>query len=158
MRKSIWMLLFIAIILGAAFWSAGGYKIKDEAPYYLKDFIGETATVKIGDNEFMVEVARTAKARARGLSGRESLSGERGMLFEFPVKDIYAFTMKDTLIPLDIIWILEEEIVYLVKDAQPDTEEIKPSVEANYVLEVNSGIAARYQWDVGHRVEITFDK
>jgi len=153
-NKGIWILIMLAIIVGVAFWSVGGSRIKDEAPYYLKKIIKETAVVEIKGRVFDVEVAKTPKARTKGLSGREYLASDKGMLFVFPEPGVYPFTMQDTLIVLDIVWILDDKIVFIAGRAQPEQEAINPEVNANYVLEVGSGNAAGLQ--VGDEVGITF--
>src|SRR6186997_532155 len=59
------------------------------------------------------ELAYTDANRARGLMFRESMPSDAGMLFLFPSMDIYNFWMKNTLIPLDILWLNErKEIVF----------------------------------------------
>lgn len=152
------ILLTMAVLLGMIFWFAGGSEVKDIAPYYLKRVVGETATVKIGDYGVKVEVARTVAARRKGLSGRDALAVDKGMLFVFHEPAVYPFTMQNTRILLDIIWILDGTIVYIAHGAQPGEASITPEAEANYVLEVNGGAANSYQWEVGHQVNITFDK
>ena len=144
----------IAIVVGTAFWSVGGSRVKDEAPYYLKKIIKETAVVEIKGQIFETEIAKTQKARAKGLSGREYLAPDKGMLFVFSEPGIYPFTMQDTLIPLDIVWILDDKIVYIARQAQPEQESVDPGVNANYVLEVGSGDVRDCQ--VGDEVKITF--
>lgn len=155
-NKGIWILLVIAVILGAVFWSFGGSRIVDEAPYYLKSIVGETAKVTARDIVFEAEVARTEKARAKGLSGREYIAPDKGMLFIFSEADVYPFTMKNTQISLDIVWILDDEIVYIARSVQPEEESINPGVEANYVFETR-GSRIR-SWQVGDKVDIVFDK
>ena len=158
-RRHPYATLFtIAILLGMVAWFAGGSEVKDIAPYYLKRVVGETATVRIVDYSVKVEVARTVAARRKGLSGRDSLALDKGMLFVFHEPAIYPFTMQNTRIPLDIIWILDGTIVYIAHSAQPGEANITPEAEANYVLEVNGGVANGHRWTVGNTVAITFDK
>ena len=72
------------------------------------------------DNCFNVEIVADYASRARGLMFRENLSENSGMLFIFEQEGIYPFWMKDTLIPLDMIWISEEKkIVFIARDVQP---------------------------------------
>jgi uncharacterized protein len=106
------------------------------------------------NNCFIVEIAKTQKELTRGLMFRGSLQEDRGMLFIFQEDGNYPFWMKNTLIPLDIIWINEEKnIVFINKNTQPCKEEICPSVnpgaEARYVLELNGGIAEKIGLSVG---------
>lgn len=66
------------------------------------------------------EVANSLSERVRGLSGRESLAPNGGMLFIFEKTEKPTFWMKDTLIPLDILWIdSNKEIVQIEKSAEP---------------------------------------
>ncbi|MBU0598070.1 DUF192 domain-containing protein, partial [Patescibacteria group bacterium] len=112
----------------------------------------------IHNSTFNTEVARTQKAREKGLRNRKSLSGDRGMLFVFDQADIYSFTMVDTLIPLDIIWILDNRIVEIKQQAEPGESLITPTSEANYVLEIRGGSAESLDINTGSTVDITFDK
>ena len=84
---------------------------------------------------------------------------DKGMLFIFPLEGIYSFWMKDTLIPLDIIWInTDYEVVYIKENALPcknlfnekaslkktNCEIFIPDKEAKYVLEINSQLSRKY--------------
>ena len=93
-----------------------------------------------------VEVAENVLEQAHGLMFREHMEEERGMLFIFKTENIYPFWMKNTLIPLDMIWMNDKkEIVYIHKGAEPCKTMICPSINpatpARYVLEVNAGVA-----------------
>jgi uncharacterized protein len=68
-------------------------------------------SVLIGTKEITVSIAQTKEEQARGLSGRESLNRDEGMLFLFPKKDRYAFWMPDMNFPIDIIWIDHDHVV-----------------------------------------------
>ncbi len=97
-----------------------------------------TPKVCIEDECYKVEIVTTPKEKTQGLMHKENL--EDGMLFLFPIEAVYTFWMKDTLIPLDIIWINNNEIVYVAKDTTPYSEtSINPNVNAKYVLEINAG-------------------
>ncbi|MFH1768569.1 MAG: DUF192 domain-containing protein, partial [Candidatus Omnitrophota bacterium] len=102
--------------------------------------------VCIRDFCFSVEIAKTTSERARGLMFRERLAKETGMYFLFEEEGYYPFWMKNTLIPLDIVWINKEsEIVVIKKDLRPCREDVCPTIEpdgkAMYVLEINGGMA-----------------
>jgi uncharacterized protein len=109
---------------------------------------------------FAVDIADTPQDRERGLMGVESLGEDEGMLFVFEGDGVYQFWMKDTLIPLDMIWIDKGgRVVYVQKDAQPC--EAEPcavygppagSAQALYVLEVAGGTAERLSLAVGDEV------
>ena len=107
---------------------------------------------------FSVEIAQTAAERERGLMFREELNSEKGMLFIFSQSEKYGFWMKNTLIPLDIIWIDENKtIVYFKKEVLPCKEEkcevYYPDKEALYVLEINAGLTKENNLSVGDKVD-----
>lgn len=90
-----------------------------------------------------VEVARTDAERERGLMKRERLEAGHGMLFVFETEDEHVFWMKDTLVPLDIIFIDGlGTIVGVVARAEPLTTSPRTvGVPSRYVLEVPGGWA-----------------
>jgi hypothetical protein len=91
------------------------------------------------------EVAATREARTRGLMWRTSLAEGTGMLFIFPEEDWLNFWMKNTLIPLDMIFISKERVIVgIVAQAEPKTLSPRgPEAKATYVLEVPGGWAAK---------------
>jgi uncharacterized membrane protein (UPF0127 family) len=91
-----------------------------------------------------VEVARTSAEQQRGLMGRRELGEEAGMLFVFPETERRAFWMKNTLIPLDMLFIDDAGVVAsIVREAEPLTLTPRDSgVPCRYVLEVRGGWAA----------------
>jgi len=101
--------------------------------------------VTIGDQTFDVEVADNPVKRQIGLMWRESMPANQGMLFVFERTAKHSFWMKNTLIPLDLIWISDTGKVVDVKTAYPcppETEtcpSFQPIEPALYVLEVNAG-------------------
>jgi uncharacterized membrane protein (UPF0127 family) len=101
-----------------------------------------------------VELAPDPATREQGLMYRDRMPEGRGMLFFFPVTSEYAFWMKNTLIPLDIIWIAEDRKVVHVKHGVPPCQadpcpSYAPGVTARYVLEVGSGVARGHGVDAG---------
>ena len=97
---------------------------------------------------FYVEVADTPEERSQGLMGREELGKNKGMLFIFEKEGIYPFWMKDTLMPVDIIWIDDNyKVIYVNRNTPPCGEgfcaSLQPSKEARYVLEINGGISRK---------------
>ncbi len=99
-----------------------------------------------------VEVVRTADGLARGLMYRKQLPQLAGMLFIFPTTTIQTFWMKNTYIPLDMIFVDDAtmKVVGVVENAEPMTT-IQRSVdtESRYVVEVNAGFAKRHGIKVG---------
>lgn len=70
-----------------------------------------TKNIKIGSASLSVEIADSPSKWSKGLANRTSLSENSGMMFLFPKKELRVFWMKDTLIPLDIIWIADRHVV-----------------------------------------------
>lgn len=104
--------------------------------------------VCFGSECFTVELALTPEQQAQGLMGRESLDPGSGMLFVFQEEGIYPFWMKNTLIPLDMIWMDSEgKVVYIGRNERPcgplECPGINPGVPARYVLEINEGLAEK---------------
>jgi uncharacterized membrane protein (UPF0127 family) len=90
---------------------------------------------------------------------RSSLSPDRGMLFIFPETDVHSFWMKNTLVPLDIIWIDESlEIVHVERDVPPCKADpcasYPPKRPAKFVLELAAGQASSRGIGEGDRVTI----
>jgi uncharacterized membrane protein (UPF0127 family) len=102
-----------------------------------------------------VEIADTPDARARGLMYRRDLGADAGMLFVFPNESDQHFWMKNTPIPLDMVFVgKQEHIVGIVREAQPfSTTPLRVGVPSLYVLEVNGGFCARHGIDAGDPVE-----
>lgn len=99
----------------------------------------KVVNIEIGKQRYKVEVACTEEDRIRGLQGRESLDKDKGMLFVFDEPDTIDFWMKDTKIPLDIIFINEDMEVISVYQGEPENENIAEEDDVQFVLEVNQG-------------------
>jgi len=104
--------------------------------------------VAVGEATFEVEVVATSETRNRGLSGRESMAPQTGMLFVFEPAIASAFWMKDMLFPLDFVWIGKDcKVVDLTLNAPAPTpgtaDTALPIYEieavAPYTLEINAG-------------------
>ncbi|MCF7908159.1 MAG: DUF192 domain-containing protein [Candidatus Omnitrophica bacterium] len=109
---------------------------------------------------FVVEIAATQEQREQGLMFRKRLDRDRGMLFIFTEEQIHNFWMKNTEIPLDIVWLNKnKEAVFIKENAKPCTLDncsvLSPDKKALYVLEVSAGIVE----DVGLRAgdKLIFD-
>jgi len=101
-----------------------------------------------------VEVVDTDATRMQGLMNRPSLGENAGMLFLFPREEQLAFWMKNTLIPLDMIFIRSDmSILGIVENAEPLTltNRSVPG-DSQYVLEVNGGYAHKHGLSAGGRV------
>jgi uncharacterized protein len=105
-----------------------------------------------------IEIAETEGAITQGLMHRESMDFNRGMLFIFPDNEVRSFWMKNTIIPLDIIYVASDFSIVAVKDhTTPYSMASVPSdgKPAQYVVEVNAGFAAKYGLTVGDKMSFT---
>jgi uncharacterized protein len=104
---------------------------------------------------FRVEVAVTPEEHARGLMYRSQLADDAGMIFVFEEPSIQRFWMKNTLIPLDMVFIgTDRKIVGVVENAAPETEsERMVGAPSQYVLEIGGGLAARLGIHRGETVD-----
>lgn len=107
-----------------------------------------------GSARFGVEVADTPDSRATGLMHRENLPPQRGMLFVFESPGEAAFWMKNTLIPLDMLFFDDSGVlVSLRQNTVPlSTELISGGEQVLAVLEINAGIAGRYGIKTGTEI------
>lgn len=99
-------------------------------------------TIEIGNKVYKVQEARTDEEKEKGLQGIEELPEDEGMLFYFDPPQEVAMWMKNTLIPLDIIFLDEDMEVISVAKGEPNNEDLIIEQDVAYVLEVNqnSGI------------------
>lgn len=117
----------------------------------------QTKCLCIKGNYFYVELAVTPRQRACGLMFREHLDLDSGMLFIYKREGIYPFWMKNTFIPLDIIWInKEKEVVFISRNTPPERSGVCPIInphkKAKYVLELNGGVSDKIGLSVGDRI------
>lgn len=93
--------------------------------------------IRIANKKYKVQVAETDEEKQKGLQGVTSLPEDEGMLFVFEEPDEISFWMKDTKIPLDVIFIDEDLQVISVHQGIPESEEFMTENNVNFVLEVN---------------------
>ena len=111
--------------------------------------------LEIGNNKFEIEIADNAILQARGLSGRESLPENQGMLFIFDGPAIQNFWMAGMKFPLDIIWIHGDKVAGFAENVPPvaGIPKIYPSPEpVDKVLEINAGLVKKLGIKIGDRV------
>jgi hypothetical protein len=103
---------------------------------------------------FQVEVADTPAKRTMGLQYRKELASDRGMIFLFPSEAPQSFWMKNTPIPLDMIFInRERKIVGIVERTVPFSLDSRSvGVPSQFVLEINGGLAKQYGLQAGDTV------
>lgn len=109
------------------------------------------ACIQIEQNCFELEVADTDLSRAKGLSGRDALTANKGMLFIFDEAGNQCFWMKDMRFNLDIIWTdQQKKIIKIEENVSPDTyPDSFCSDNTQYVLEFSQGFAVKYGLKVG---------
>lgn len=120
------------------------------------------AGLKISNTLVNIEIVDNKAKRAKGLSGRDSLATDSGMLFIFEEADRHRFWMKGMRIPLDIVWLKEKRVVELLKNVQPPSEDqldkdlaiYAPKVEIDSVLELNSGFIDERNVKLGDTIEL----
>jgi uncharacterized protein len=119
-------------------------------------------TVYINDKPFQAEIADTPEKHARGLMFRRCLKDGYGMLFVFPDEEVRSFWMKNTLIPLDMIFLNgDKQVVDLFASVPPCRRDPCPSytsaLPARYVLEIAGGLAAKLKLRVGDKIFVAID-
>ena len=103
-----------------------------------------------------VEFAKSDEERALGLMYRSSMDEHQGMWFIFPEEAPRSFYMRNTEIPLDIIYLdKDKKVVSIAKNARPYDETSLPSEKpAMYVLEINGGLSDKWGIEKGDRMEV----
>lgn len=117
--------------------------------------------VTLKGHTFVVEVANDHQSRAMGLMYRESMADDAGMLFIFPQPQPLAFWMKNTLIPLDILYFDQNRKLVSISERTPPCRNTTtrcpnyPSLKpAQYVLEINAGLSEKYGFKPGDELDI----
>ena len=103
---------------------------------------------------FNVEVAKTIEDRRIGLMYRKKLLNNEGMLFIFPHEKIIQLWMKNTYIPLDVIFISKKKVIVDIKKSMEKLSEtiIKSKVKSKYALEFNAGLVNKLDVKIGDKV------
>ncbi len=101
-----------------------------------------------------IEIADDDEQRTMGLMYRDKMDENQGMLFIFDTEELQAFWMKNTILPLDIIFVnAKMEIIKIQRNAEPFSEKSLPSIKpAQYVVEVNAGYCERHGIKEGDKI------
>lgn len=128
------------------------------AAFIVTNFSPKTE-VRLGTGVFQVDLALTQEEWYQGLSGVTELKPNGGLLFDFKTSDRHGIVMRDMEIPLDIIWLdQDQKVLHIVKNASPDLGEsrvFQPNSPARYVLEVNAGVTTKFNITVGSYAQFT---
>lgn len=118
--------------------------------------------ITINGHRWQVEVVSDSWSRAKGLSGRDNLPTNKGMLFIFDESAQHSFWMKGMKFPLDIVWINNNRVVDITYNAQPlslipppsslTAMILQPAQPAKMILEINAGSATRAGLKIGNQV------
>lgn len=102
----------------------------------------QTTQVQLGNQPFELEIADSYSSRERGLMFRKSMPANHGMIFIFDQPDVLGFWMKNTHIPLDIIYLDADRRVITIKQMKPlDEKSVSSERPAKYAIEINAGMA-----------------
>ncbi len=118
------------------------------------------STLTIGPTTIQVEVADIDEERTLGLSGRESLAENTGLLFVFETEGYHGIWMKDMNFPIDIAWLdKNKKIIHIEHNVAPDTypKVFNPPTPSLYVLETNAGVFNSHQINLGTEIEFEID-
>jgi uncharacterized membrane protein (UPF0127 family) len=154
MQGSGWKIIWIKLSLLAACLSLHSCPQDSVPPEVIQPFV----EISSGNGRVLVkvEVARTAAQKQRGLMYRKHLDEDAGMLFIAPYEQTQRFWMKNTFIPLDLVFIGGNfRIKGIIEDARPESKKIL-SIDSpsKYVLEVNAGFCKKYGVKEGQEVKI----
>lgn len=154
--------IFLPLIAVAAFIVFVGLLSQGKLDFIFKktsSVIQNQKKISIGNIEIKIEVAKSNEERSRGLSNRTQLDNESGMVFVFEKNSNPVFWMKDTKIPLDIIWINDNKIVGIEKNVQPEPNTVDSKLtkyqspsSIDYVFEVNGGFSDKNNIKIGETI------
>ena len=148
----------ILIILSAIFYFTFNLGSSNQGNNKLTPKEKTSTTVKINDVSIRTEIANTPETRTSGLSGRERLEEDQGMLFVFDKSAYHTFWMKDMNFPIDIIWIQDNHVLDITENIPPEEDKdltiYKPSEPVKFVLEVNAGFSKKRNFKIEDPVEI----
>lgn len=115
--------------------------------------------LRVAGKEVKAELSVSSKKLAKGLSGRKEMARDTGMLFVFEKEGIHPFWMKDTLIPLDIVFMDSSfTVVDMRKNLQPCNDAVCDKIISTknfkYALELNSGWTDENNLKIGDKIEL----
>jgi len=131
----IFILAFYSIPLVQKAWASVSLRANTEITHAI-----------IAETKIVIEIVRDHDDRILGLSGRQELPPNHGMLFDFEKQGRHGIWMKNMLFSIDIVWISNNmEVVYIVEDVSPRTFPtiFSPRSDATYVLELPSGFVKK---------------
>ena len=164
MKRIILLYLILVLALGtiifvrSEFFDNQKSKVANIIPGLQPSIPVKNPTATINNQTFKVLLAETSAQQIKGLSDREKLDQDTGMLFVFPQKAPYSFWMKNMKFAIDIIYIDDDTIVDIFNNVPLPQADINPlptyspQADANYVLEINANLSKKYGFKVGDKV------
>lgn len=161
----VWIWVTFAILIGGyMFLGITSRKAEPDSSTQISQQEDSLTKLTIGNKvTILVEIADTPEKTTLGLSYRDSLPENHGMLFVFPEAHTPTFWMYEMKFPLDMIWIGEDNTIVDITENVPhpspgtsetDLPHYSPKVPAKMVLEVNGGFVERHQIKLADRVEL----
>jgi len=145
--------IFLIIIMGGLYFTVERLYAPETSPASTERYMD------INGHEISLEISDAAETRERGLSGRDSLAVDNGMLFVFPEAGNYGFWMKGMRFPIDIVWIAYDTVVGWEADVDPQIGVPDASLAVYYppspadrVLELPGGRAAALDIALGTKI------
>lgn len=126
--------------------------------FYKKDSTKfESIDLTIKNADYKLEVAKTLSQKSAGLSNRKSLCSNCGMIFVFSKNGIQPFWMKDTLIPLDMIWLNSDgQVTDIVNANETNSSKILQNTQpAKYVIELNLNETQKINLKIGDMIDLS---
>jgi len=116
-----------------------------------------TTNIHIGSRDFVVEKATNFGQQERGLMRRNSLADDHAMIFIFPQISSQTFWNHDVRFPLDVVFMDSEARVVSIQHMKPYDDTTTEPVMAQYVIELNDGVAAKIGLKTGDKVALPAD-
>jgi hypothetical protein len=144
-NKIVWLILL------AFFFIISSIQLLDK-----KIIVPKEVKINVKNYNYYLETAATPNERKIGLSNRQNLCTNCGMLFIFNKQGTYSFWMKDTFIPLDIIWLDKNfKIVKISTVLETNSEKrYTNKVKAKYVIELNANEVFKRDLNVGDTIQL----
>jgi uncharacterized protein len=142
--------IFNSILIGFLLFTLIGCQTNPQ-PQEVNHNVKKTIPLTINNQHFLVETAITKEEQITGLMHRTELADHKGMLFIYPEPKLQTFWMKNTKIPLDIIFIDSEKKIVNIETATPCKTNNCPTYKslkaAKYVLEINADLATELNFN-----------
>lgn len=158
-RWAVWAvpIIILLFIIGFVFSAIPSLKLTTvKGPQFRKE--GELQFLSAASGQTLaaidIEIADDEMSQTQGLMWRRSMEANQGMLFIMEVQEEQAFWMRNTYIPLDIIYVNDQmEIVRIRANAQPQSlRQVTSDAPARYVVEVNAGFAQQHNITEGDKI------